>query len=149
MINAKKFRKQWVVLPDFQYHFMNRLFAIFVLVICLFGTQALWYFYEIQQIGVAAGLEEGHIYYQFINSVILKYTLSFTITIILCSLVFYAFGLYMSNKIAGPIFSLNLSLKKRLEGKDLDPTPIKIRSDDYFQDLAQNIRLNLEKNSDS
>ena len=99
--------------------------------------------------GVAAGLEEGHIYYQFINSVILKYTLSFTITIILCSLVFYAFGLYMSNKIAGPIFSLNLSLKKRLEGKDLDPTPIKIRSDDYFQDLAQNIRLNLEKNSDS
>lgn len=149
MIDDKKFRKQWVVLPDFQYHFMNRIFAIFVLVIILFGTQALWYFYEIQQMGVTAGLEEDHVYFKFISSVILKYVVSFTVTIILCSLVFYTFGLYMSNKIAGPIFSLNLSLKKRLEGKNPDPTLIKIRTDDYFQDLAQNIRQNLEKKSDS
>ncbi|MEK6628117.1 MAG: hypothetical protein AABY53_05785 [Bdellovibrionota bacterium] len=144
-MSKKYFRKQWVIIPSFQYHFMNRLFLMFVMVVCLFSAQAINYFYEMKQMGLVAGFPDDHTYYAFINSVISKYVSSFAITIVITSLVFYAYGLYMSNRIAGPIFSLNRGLKNRLDGSNPNE-PIRVREDDYFQDLAANIKLSLEKN---
>lgn len=140
------FRKKWVIIPSFQYHFMNRLFIMFVMVVCLFSAQSINYFYEMKKMGVIAGFPDDHTYYAFINKVISNYMTSFTITIVLASLIFYGYGLYMSNKIAGPIFSLNRGLKNRLDGSNPNE-PIRVRNDDYFQDLAENIRLSLEKKS--
>jgi methyl-accepting chemotaxis protein len=66
---------------------------------------------------------------------------------ILVMIGFCIYGLYFSNRVAGPIYNLRKALGRILEG---DKTVrIKFRKDDYFQELSEQVNLVLEKQAAS
>lgn len=125
-------RKKWIVLPEFQYHFINRMSALFVFFILLLGAHAYYYMNYLFELGKAAQLPSDHVYFSFINTVIAKYLLSFSMTLILSAGIFYIFGIYLSNKIAGPLYRISENIKKDGNNK----VTIALRKNDYFKDLA-------------
>jgi nitrogen fixation/metabolism regulation signal transduction histidine kinase len=51
--------------------------------------------------------------------------------------IFAVYGLFFSNRIAGPIYNLRNSIERILNGES--PREIKLRKDDYFHDLSAQI----------
>lgn len=71
---------------------------------------------------------------------LMMYTLTLNIIIILS---FCLYGLFFSNRIAGPIFNLNNAIQMILKGeKDVQ---VVFRKDDYFQELSENMNLLIKK----
>lgn len=68
------------------------------------------------------------------------------IPIILGLVVGYWYFNHMTRKIVGPIFNIKRTMKKAAE-EDVGGTLIHLRSDDYFQDLAEDINAILQKKS--
>ncbi len=62
----------------------------------------------------------------------------------LAGAVILGLSLYFTNRFLGPIFRLNLEMKRALDD-DYKPKPFKVRKKDYFQDLAADYSLLIEK----
>ncbi len=62
----------------------------------------------------------------------------------LAGAVILGLSLYFTNRFLGPIFRLNLEMKRALED-DYQPKPFKVREKDYFKDLAADYSLLIEK----
>jgi methyl-accepting chemotaxis protein len=67
---------------------------------------------------------------------------SFVLSLIVIML-FCLYSLYYSNRIAGPIYQLNKSIGRILEGEK--NVEIKFRKDDYFQELSERMNLLIKK----
>lgn len=50
-----------------------------------------------------------------------------------------------SNRIAGPIFKINKSLQQALDGGHQEVDIVLLRSDDFFQDVAENVNKVFKK----
>ena len=62
----------------------------------------------------------------------------------LAGAVILGLSLYFTNRFLGPIFRLNLEMKRALE-EDYKATPFNVRKRDYFKDLAADYSLLIQK----
>ncbi|MEY4615409.1 MAG: hypothetical protein RJB66_369 [Pseudomonadota bacterium] len=137
-------RKRWLILPEFQIHFINRLTALFAMLIAVFVVHTMYYFNELRALGEQAQLPSDHVYYSFIESVGNKYIVSVSVAFSIAGVIFYLFGIYFSNKIAGPIYRL----MKILDELKIEPdkqVSFSVRKGDYFEDLASKIEKALKE----
>ncbi len=144
-MKVNKFRKKWLILPAFQLHFMNHLTILFAITIMIFIGHTFYYFQELRNLGFLAQLPPDHIYYSFIDSVAEKYLITSISALCIAGVLFYAFGVYYSNKIAGPIYRFTKSLDE-LQKDPKAKVSFKIRKDDYFKELSEKLEVAINKN---
>lgn len=137
-------RKRWLILPEFQIHFINRLTALFAIFLIVFVGHTMYYFNELRGLGDQAQLPADHVYYSFVETVANKYIVSASVAFAIAGLVFYLFGIYFSNKIAGPIYRL-MKILDELNGEPDKQVSIAVRKGDYFEDLASKLEKALKE----
>jgi uncharacterized paraquat-inducible protein A len=126
-------RKKLLINPEFQLSFLTYTLGIAATILVVFFGANRFFFWRFKQKGIDIGLPADHVFFRFINEQQWNMDLIFLVTavIALAALIFY--GLYLSNRIAGPIYHLETHLQKRLSG---EKTPaLKFRTKDYFKEL--------------
>lgn len=117
--------------------FQKRLIGFIVLanfiLITLFYLANKYFFYVFISKGKRLGIPPHHIFYQFIDDLQYEMTLIFIITSFL-SLIGIVLGAYfISHKISGPLYRLNLELGIMLKNKKLHP--LRFRKSDYTLEI--------------
>ena len=134
MDNLKR-RKQLLIDPHFQMSFLGYSVSTAILVTAIFFTANRVFFWFFAQKGKTLGLPENHIFFRFIAQQRWTMDLISVITALLVSAVLVAYGLYFSNRIAGPIYHLKNHLRDRSEGKSRGP--LHFRNNDFFPELPE------------
>ena len=134
MINK---RTKLLVMPKFQISFIMYSASTSILLALIFFISHNFFFKKFIKEGMAMGIPANHAYFKLIQDQ--QHYMNFVflgalLAVLACSVLY---GLYMSNRIAGPIFRLTEFAKSR-EKSELDQ--IYFRKNDYFSDLANVIR---------
>ncbi len=131
--------KTFLINPSFQYKFMAFVIinVIFSLII-IYGAN-IYFFKEFISRGEMLHLPKGHPYYLLINKQEqsmeqIFWGVGFILTI------FTGFwGLFFSHRIAGPLHRINLYFKNAKEDPSKKMPKIKIRQNDFFQELPDSM----------
>lgn len=139
----KKFRKNWIIYPQFQLRLI--LANLFVMVIVLASTYfAIRHTYQnLHSEGLNAHLAPDHPYFGFVNyqsNMIYSYLgIAFLVAFILSTLV----SVFISHKVAGPIVRLRGYFKRIAEGNSVEK--VAFRKGDFFSDLPEEINKAIER----
>lgn len=124
-------RKQLLVNPDFQLSFIAYMLGIALSCMAVLYYSHSYYFWKFIEKGQSIGLAEDHAYFQFIKNQHDSMNLIFYVTAFLTFSIIMIGGLYISHRVAGPIYKLKKHMLSKKGG------PIRFRQKDYFQDLAK------------
>jgi hypothetical protein len=135
-------RKQLIIDKNFQFSFLKSTVLINIAALVVFiGAQTI-FFLKMKNFGTDAGLPAGHVYYDFISEQQTVMIAIGVVSFLLLGLITFIWALNFSNRIAGPIYRLKGLLEKRLQGETVE---IKVRENDYFNELAKLIDQNVNK----
>lgn len=143
MMKMKNLRRKLLVDKNLQYNIIRYL-VIYSTVLSMVFLSVLYIASSIFITKVAQlNVDQDMINYLYSD---LNYmTVAFFVLILLISLISSYFSLYFSNKIAGPIYNMNQTLEANR--KNNTKNLIKLRSQDYFLDLADKINHLIEPQS--
>jgi hypothetical protein len=137
-----KMRTKLLINPRFQYSVMGySIFVFLILITILYLSNAQFFNIFIDQ-ARQLGIPENHVFYKFINEQKRIMNKVFLIGGSLSFLVIFFGGLYLSNKVAGPLYRLTKFLNERQQG---DQTQLKFRKGDYFLEVQDAINKYLNK----
>ncbi len=128
-------RQTLLIEPEFQKSFLK-----FTLLTAL-GVGAIFYIsFEIflsrlVERGRLLRLAPDHSYFQFIEEQARFMQIIFGITAVISTAFIVFMGLYLSHRVAGPIYRLKTYLKNARIG--VDALPLEFRQKDYFKDLSE------------
>ncbi|MGE3611643.1 MAG: hypothetical protein AB7I27_18785 [Bacteriovoracaceae bacterium] len=127
----KNQRRKYLINPHFQWDIIIKFTLLFALNTLIFCIGVSYFFEKISSQGAA--VQQPGQYFQGMNN---QYYLM-TITLILVSfinlIIFILFGIYLSNKIAGPLYRLRVHLEQMTKLEELKE--VQFRKDDYFKEL--------------
>ena len=129
-------RNHFLVMPGFQLKFMGYIicFAVFGIMV-LYASNYLYYEHLVAE-GKELGLAADHIYFEFIEQQkSLLNTTFLSVSAIVFGCLFLA-GLYLSHKIAGPVYRIKLHLEYIREHGEA-PGKLKFRDRDFFPEVAE------------
>ncbi|MBN8537321.1 MAG: hypothetical protein J0M15_09725 [Deltaproteobacteria bacterium] len=130
-------RKILLILPQFQLKFL-RFLAVVATIVCLVFYAAIFAFIEYwKHIGVSSGLPETSVFFDFLAQMKLSLGYILSVTLILTVAIILTLGLYMSHRIAGPIFNL-IKYLNEIQTKGW-VGPLFFRADDFFSELPESI----------
>lgn len=136
-------RKKLLIEPRFQLSFISYTCVIGALLSgILFGANR-YFFWKLEQRGLSLGLPPEHVFFKFLREQSSQMDLIYAVTALVTFLILVVFGLYFSNKVAGPIYNVRKNLMDRLAG--LPERRIKFRKHDYFHELAESLNQYFEK----
>ena len=144
MAKPKRYdRKKLLIDPHFQLRFLGYSISTALLVTVVFFTANRIFFWMFAQKGRDLGLPQDHIFFRFIEQQRWTMDVISVVTAFVVSALLVAYGLYFSNRIAGPIHHLKHFLRQRLEG---DKTgALQFRKNDFFPELPNLIEQVLDK----
>lgn len=102
------------------------------------------FFWKFAAKGRAIGLPPSHVFFQFLESQDTFLSLIYLGTAIIVSIVLFVTGLYVSHRIAGPIYKTIQMMNNNFQSQDA--SHFKFRDNDYFPELEQAIIRLLEEN---
>ncbi|MDB5036557.1 MAG: hypothetical protein JWQ35_85 [Bacteriovoracaceae bacterium] len=140
-----KARRKLLINRKFQLSFLNYTCGIASIVFSVFFIANEYFFWKFNKYGISLGLPKTHFYFTLLTEQEKTMALVFTVSIIFIFAVLIFFGLYYSNKIAGPIRHLEYFLKKKAQ--EADNSHIKFRSKDYFHELEEPINQLIDRAS--
>lgn len=140
--NGHARRKKILINPEFQLKLINRVVYLFTFTLITFYSVNYYFFYQLKQKGVIAGLSLNSDYFLFIDNTFKQFNIFFIFTAIFLILIIYYFGLAISHKIAGPLYNIDNACKKMIQEKRT--IKITLRKDDYFQEHAECINQLLD-----
>jgi hypothetical protein len=125
-------RKVLLINKPFQYSVIAWFFFFSLILIAIFYG-SIWYFFShLTAEAVSVGLPPDHVFFRFVAD---QKSIMNKIFLFSCLLSFVTIsfgGLYISNKVAGPIYRLtNYMLNNSIH----DVQPLKFRKGDYFMEL--------------
>lgn len=128
-------RKILLINPKFQLSFMAHMavMALFVVGVIFFANQL--FFNEFHQQGRALGLPPEHVFYQFLNEQQRTMNWIFGLTAFGVTGVISVMGLYLSHRVAGPMYRLLRHFEASSDGEKA--AQVKFRERDYFQEVAE------------
>ncbi|MEK6579641.1 MAG: hypothetical protein AABZ55_10480 [Bdellovibrionota bacterium] len=140
-------RKRLLIEPQFQKTFLLYTLGIALTVVTIFFVATRFFFWKFKSKGVELGLPSDHIFFKFITEqqIQLDYLLLISSLVVMTVVFFY--GLYMSNRVAGPIYHLREYLRKYLA--DEASGQLRFRDGDYFQEVAYLVSASLSHASRS
>jgi len=110
-------------------------FAILILIVELLFYFATVYFFKcMQDDAIVAGLSPNHIFFSYLNNQ--KYLMQniFILTACISTLIIFLGGIYLSHRIAGPLYRLT----KHFQNSSLSNVQqIKFRKNDYFPEIEK------------
>lgn len=130
-------RKVLLILPAFQLKFL-RFLMLMVVLVCLLFTASMYGFIEYwKQVGLTAGLPDNSVFFDFLDQ--MRMSLGYILggTLLLTAVVILAIGVYVSHRIAGPIYNI-LKYFKDLKVNGW-VRPLSFRTDDYFSELTETL----------
>jgi hypothetical protein len=127
-------RKQLLVNRGFQLNFLNHSVFLAVLLLAIIYAANQFFFWRFGQLGLQQGLPADHIFFQFLEDQKFLMGLIFLAVGAVVVTVLIFFGLYYSNRIAGPL----LRLQRFFENKDLPSSVdrLEFRENDFFPEVA-------------
>jgi len=126
-------RKNYYIDKDFQMKFIVKF--CFVIIVASIATATLIYYFNLQTTTVA--FENLRVTVKTTSDFILPIVLQIlAIVTIVAGILTVYFTMFTSHKISGPLYKLNVELKKIKDGDFT--TPIRIRSTDQLQQIANN-----------
>ena len=147
MTNRIKKRRRLLINPQFQFRFIGYMAMSGLLMLLLFFLANKYFFWKFTEKGLAMGMPPNHMFFKFLEEqrdamihIYLVIALAvFTVNVI--------YGLYVSNRIAGPIFRIQRHIEEWFSGKK--ETPLVFRKNDNFHELADMINRHLVVESHS
>lgn len=136
-------RKIILINPEFQLKIIGTIAYFFLGIIGLFYSMNWYFFYQLKQNGVKAGIPMNSDYFTFIANSSRHFNILFFSTTLVAMLIIYYFGLLISHRIAGPLYKINKTIDEVIETQM--KIKIQLRKDDYFHEHADKINNLLEK----
>lgn len=136
-------RRRLLINPDFQIRFILYLSAALMVGLLVLFVSNLYYFDHLITAGSDIGLHESHPYYEFIRE---QRELLITIYLGLSLFVFLGlmlFGLYLSHRIAGPIYRIEKYLLA-VAADQADLQPVSLRETDFFPEIARIVNYTIQ-----
>jgi nitrogen fixation/metabolism regulation signal transduction histidine kinase len=103
-----------------------------------------WYFFEkFWEQGVALGLPQDHVFFEFLRDQRREMFYIFLATACVAFAAVCSLGLMLSHRVAGPLYRLQKHILDVAEGRTDDN--VKFRQKDYFQEVASAYNLQMER----
>ena len=136
-------RKVLLINPKFQLQFMAWAAVLAVMLISIFHLAHLWFFRNLREQALRAGLPDSHVFFQFIQDRQAEMNTITIATFLVVAVTIGIVGLLLSHRIAGPMYRLRKHLEEsaRLGAN----RPLKFRDGDYFQEIPEAYNLQFEK----
>ena len=142
----KKMRTHLLIYPKFQLSLIAAQTIILVLSRGAVGFEAAQTYSSLRQLGIQAGISQGHVYYRFLDfqaqHLFVHLALAGALGLAISTLVTLA----LSHRLAGPIVRLKGYFIKFATDKKI-PGPLSFRKNDFFSDLPEAINRALQPNS--
>ena len=135
-------RKMFLINRAFQLSIISWFSLLCFALIGIFYFANRYFFYSLNTQAIEAGLETSHIYFTFLNEQKSLMDKIFGYTSIFSFLIIQGGGLYLSHKVAGPLYRLNQHLKNYSRN---NVTPLKFRKGDYFKEIEQSFNEFIKK----
>lgn len=128
-------RKKLLINPPFQLNFLSYTLGTSLTVVLIFFAANRYFFWKFVEKGRTMGLPENHVFFRFLDEQQFTFDMIFLVSslAVIGLLVFY--GLYLSNRIAGPIHHLKGYLEARLKNQAVGE--LRFRERDYFRELEE------------
>jgi HAMP domain-containing protein len=135
-LRSFRFKKRKILLinPKFQLAFLAHTLAVAVVAIGVFYAADLYFFWKFQQMGASLNLPADHGFYEFLREQKMVMNVIFGVTagVSLCMIALG--GLFLSHRVAGPLYRLDQHMKAIAENRHSGE--VKFRQGDFFQELA-------------
>lgn len=141
-------RSVFLINKNFQLKFVGLFFGLSLFSFIIFYFSNLYFFHRFKSMGVDMGLTEGHIFFAFIQQQQNEMTLIFLTTVMIASSLMIIGGIWLSHKVAGPLYRLHQELSKMKEQGHL--SQVHFRKGDFFPEIPEafNQVVELSKNED-
>jgi len=148
MKNPPNKRSRFLINPGFQLSVIRQMLALTGVVIAIFYGAIYYHFWSLEQQGLSLGLPATHVFFDFLAEQRRTMDLIFLVTSMAALLAIVGFGLFLSHRVAGPLFRLKQYLDS--QGPDVPAhTPLKFREGDYFPEVADSVNSRLGTKRDA
>lgn len=136
-------RGKRLVDPDFQLKFVGFFISFFALNVLVTLGLVNYTFSQFDKLGEAIKLPPNHILYDFLSVQQGQLNWSLVIAAVITMIITFFGGIWLSNKVAGPVGRIIKQLDEHIEEGNTDE--FRIREKDFFQELPQKINKYVEK----
>jgi sensor histidine kinase YesM len=128
-------RRVLLINPKFQLTFLFYMLVIAATIIVVLYVANVFFFRRSYEAGQTLGLPPDHIYFTFIDNQrsTMKWIFLLASGVTMVNLTFW--GLYLSHRVAGPIYRLRKHMVELAEGKT--NRDVNFRTNDFFPELAE------------
>jgi methyl-accepting chemotaxis protein len=145
METRQRKKRSLLINPKFQWTLIG--YAAVTTLLVLFSVYALFSFgfQEFNSIGTQAGLPPEHIYFQFIKMQEATFLRVIAAIAVVVGLILTIGGLFLSHKIAGPIYRMQKEFNSMSAGDPVVIKEIQFRKGDFFPELADSFNVLVRK----
>jgi len=135
-MNNQKFsiRTKYLINPSFQITFIIYFLIIGIIALMIFYSSNLYFFKTLTNEGIQLDLPSDHVYFELLVSQKHLMNKIFLITSVIFFILISLLGIFISHRIAGPIYKMTKKLNS-FNGVD-DLCEIQFRKRDFFKELA-------------
>ncbi len=130
----KNRRRVLLINPRFQMSFILQMIILAFGIICVFYGANIYFFKSYLKQGQLAGLPADHVFFGFLGEQFQLMNWIFFITSLVAFSIIFVMGLYLSHKVAGPLYRLQKHLEELVE-QEKPLSEVKFREGDYFREL--------------
>ncbi len=127
-------RRVFLINPRFQIIFMSFMGLVSLISIAILYGVDFYFFWKLKKIGLDLGLNEGSVYFQYLDHqrIIMREIVVATSALLLAVISFS--GMIFSHRICGPLHRLKMHMLGIASGKK--PGPLNFRTTDFFPEIA-------------
>ena len=135
-------RKIILINPKFQLRLSAYFAFVSVINIAIFYVCSRYFFQVFVDMGQEIGLPENHVYFMFMEDQMLTMNIVFLVTSLVTIGFLMFFGVFISHKIAGPLYRFCNHLNDISKGEK-EPSEIRFRDGDFFPEVAESYNKTL------
>jgi hypothetical protein len=140
---TKNRRLKLLINRGFQLPFLAYTSGICGVILLIFFCANQYFFWRFAQKGLSLGLPPEHTFFVFLREQQFSMNLIYLVSAVLVTAATLFYGLYLSNRVAGPLYRLQMHLKSWLAGER--QSTLKFRKNDFFQDIASSVDTALKE----
>lgn len=137
------YRKNWLINREFQFKFTGLFILCGILNFVFLIGAVNWYFHKIKQQMTLAGFSAESSIQAYTDAQLFSLNMILFIIATFATFLMFSFGMWLSNKAAGPVYRVTEDLNN-LNG-DSDKKIIKIREGDFFLELQDAVNAYIER----
>ncbi len=137
------FRRVLLINKRFQLTFLGYILGMIVLTIGIIYGSNFYFFWMFKKMGISMQLPSDHVFFSFLEAQQTQMNYVFALTGVLVSASMCLLGLFLSHRVAGPLYRLCSHLKKI--SADGSVEEVKFREGDFFPEVADAFNEHLRR----